>query len=230
MIKIGLDISKISTALCIDNNNKIKLYSYTTKKDNNIWITETSDFINYRFIDYKYPDEIDYSKREIIKLKEFNEITSIIFNDILDNINILDNIQISIEGYSYNSSKGPIIDIVEFSTMLKYKLLTQLKGYVQINIVSPLTLKLETCKKIYKPRIELKGKKVIKEILHYENNNGKQATKFDKRDMFLCYLDSDIKHELKDYIDYNQEKILKLKDIPKPFDDIIDSFWLCKML
>ena len=40
MIFIGLDVSKISTAMCLEKNNNIKLFNYSTKKDNNIWVIE----------------------------------------------------------------------------------------------------------------------------------------------------------------------------------------------
>ena len=228
MISIGLDISKVSTALCIKKKGKILLYSYTTEKSNNIWVRETSDFINYRNINYSYLQETIYSKKEIFKLKEFNDITTLIFNDIVNNVDILDSVKISIEGFSYKSN-GPIIDIVEFSTMLKYKLMTLLKGYVDIEIKSPLTLKTEACKLVYQPRIEKKGKRVIKEILHYENTSGKQATKFDKRGMMICFLDSDIDLDLKEYLLANKDEIMKLKKIPKPFDDMVDSIFLMEL-
>ena len=98
MIFVGLDVSKISTALCIEKNNKIKLYNYTTKKDNNIWVKDTSPFINYRHIEYKYSQEKDYSKSEMIKLTEFDQITDLIITDILDNIKVFDSVRIGIEG------------------------------------------------------------------------------------------------------------------------------------
>ena len=230
MIFIGLDISKISTALCIEKNNTIKLYSYTTKKDNNIWVKDTNDFINYRHINYLYTNETDYSKSEINKLIEFNEFTDLIINDIFDNVDILDNIKIGIEGYSYNSKKGPIIDIVEFSSILKNKILNKLSKYSKIEIISPLTLKTETCKMVYKPRIETKGKKIIKEIIHYENDKGKQATKFDKWDMFYAFINSEIKSELKDWCKEYSNDIAKNKELPKPIDDIVDSCFLKEII
>ena len=123
MIFIGLDVSKISTALCIEKNNEIKLYSYTTQKENNKWVKATKAFINYNNIIYKYDEEKDYSKSELLKIAEFDEITDLIINDILDNIDILDSTRIGIEGYSYSSKRGPIIDIVEFTSILKQKLI-----------------------------------------------------------------------------------------------------------
>jgi hypothetical protein len=233
MIFIGLDVSKVSTALCIEKGNNIILYNYSTKKDNNIWVKETKDFIIYRHIQHKYGEEKDYSKSEILKLNEFDIITDLIITDIFDNINSNDEVKINIEGYSYRST-GPIFDIIEFTTILKHKLIKMMSEYTLIEIVAPLTLKKKTCKMIYEPRIELKGKRVIKEILHYENNNGKEATKFDKWDMFYAFLESDINMTIKDWCISNYTMITKdneigntkVREVPKPLDDIIDAIFL----
>lgn len=226
MIFIGLDLSKISTALCIENQGINSLYNYTTKKLNNIWIKKTIDFINYKNIIYKYNDEKEYSKREISKLNEFDSITDLIITDISNSVKDNDDIKIGIEGYSYNS-KGPIFDLIEFSTMLKLKLM---HNYTDINIISPLTLKSEACKMVYQPRIELKGKRVIKQILHYENTKGKQATNFDKWDMFYAYIESDIDMKLKEWCMKNLNDIVKGKEVPKPLDDCIDSIFIKEMI
>jgi len=99
MIFIGLDVSKISTALCIEKNDEVKIYSYTTKKNNNNWLKCTSNFINYRNIVYNYDLETDYSKSEILKLIEFDKITDMIVKDIFDNYNKKVKIKIAIEVY-----------------------------------------------------------------------------------------------------------------------------------
>jgi hypothetical protein len=228
MIFIGLDVSKISTALCIEKDENIKLYSYTTKKSNNIWIRNTEEFINYRNICYKYDSEKDYSKSEIIKLKEFNSITDLIIDDIFNNVDKKDKVKIAIEGYSYNS-KGPIFDLIEFTTSLKIKLMKKI-NHNDIVIFSPLTLKTEACKMVYKPRIELKGKRKIQTIYHYENTKGKQATKFDKWDMFFLFIDSYMKMKIKDWCEQNQAEITKIKEVPKPIDDMIDAIFLKEMI
>lgn len=229
MIFIGLDVSKISTALCIEKDSITKLFSYTTKKSNNIWVKNTSEFINYRHVEYNYNQETEYSKSELLKLNEFNTITDLIITDIFDNVKNIDSVRIGIEGYSYNS-KGPIFDLIEFTTYLKYKLIYKLFRYSDIKIISPLSLKSETCKMVYKPRIELKGKRIIKEILHYENNKGKEATKFDKWDMLYALIDSDIDMNIIDWCRNNLNEITKGKEVPKPIDDIIDSIWLKELM
>jgi len=229
MIFIGLDVSKISTALCIEKNGITKLFSYSTQKDNNIWVKDTNSIINYRHIKYSYLDEDDYSKSEILKLQNFDEVTDLIINDIFNNVGILDSIRIGIEGFSYNS-KGPIFDLIEFTTLLKYKLLHRINKYGEIQIFSPITLKMEACKMAYKPRIETKGKKVIKEIIHNENDEGKNAKDFDKWDMLYALIKSDVKLELKDWCVENMEKISKIKKVPKPIDDEIDAIFLSQII
>ena len=229
MIFVGLDVSKNSTALCIEKNNKVSLYNYTTKKDNNIWVKDTTPFINYRHITYNYSNEKDYSKSEMIKLTEFDQVTNLIIDDIFDNIKVLDSVRIGIEGYAYKA-KGPVFDLIEYTTFLKYKLMTKMGKYSTIQIISPLTLKSECCRMVYKPRIELKGKRIIKEILHYENNNGKPSNQFDKWDMFHAFIDSDINMELKDWCKEYIVEIEKNKDVFKPLDDILDSFWIKEMI
>jgi len=229
MIFIGLDVSKISTALTIENNDITKLYCYSTKKDSNIWVKNTNDFIIYRHINYNYNKEKDYSKSELLKLNEFDNITDLIIKDILDNYNMLDSIRIAIEGFSYNS-KGPIFDLIEFTTILKYKLMTKMVTYTSIEIISPMSLKMETCKMIYEPRIEIKGKRVIKEIIHHENDKGKNANNFDKWDMFFAFLKSNINTPLKLWCLEYEENITKNKDLPKPIDDIVDSLFLKEII
>lgn len=229
MIFIGLDVSKISTALCIEKNNKVKLFNYTTKKDNNVWVKDTTPFINYRHINYNYSDEKDYSKSEMIKLDEFDQITDLIIDDIFDSIKVLDSVKIGIEGYAYKA-KGPIFDLIEYTTFLKYKLISKMGKFSTIQIISPLTLKNECCKMVYKPRIELKGKKIIKEIPHYENNNGKSSNNFDKWDMFFAFIESNIDMELKKWCKEYLTEISKNKDVFKPLDDIIDSIFLKEMM
>lgn len=230
MIFIGLDVSKISTALCIEKNNNVKLFNYTTKKSNNVWLKDTKDYITYRNINYNYVDEKDYSKKELLKLVEFDEVTNLIINDIFDNVDILDSVKIGIEGFSYSSNAGPIFDLIEFTTILKHKLLHKLNKYSTIQIISPLTLKTECCKMVYKPRIEVVGKRVIKNVEHFENKKGIQAIKFDKWDMFYAFIESDINMKLKEWSKENLGEITKNSKIFKPMDDIIDSIWLAQIM
>lgn len=226
MTHIGIDISKISTALCIERNGKTQLFNYTTKKSNNIWIKDTSDFINYRFIQYDYKDIKDYSEKEMKKFDEFEKVSDLIINDIFDNIKILDSVNIAIEGFSFSSAAGPIIDLVELSTLIKHKIKSKVQGMVKIQIVAPLSLKTFSCELVYKPIWITKGKRVIKKIKVIQDPNGKLGKDFDKKDMFEALLNSNIQLDLIEHLRDNKEAFIKNKELPKPIDDIIDSIFL----
>jgi len=230
MIHIGIDISKTSTALCIERNGKTLLFSYTTQKPNNIWIKDTSDFIFYRFVNYSYKDIKDYSEREMNKFDEFEEVSDLIINDIFDNINILDSVSIAIEGFSFSSAAGPIIDLVELSTLIKHKIKSKVKGMVSIKIVAPLSLKVFSCELVYNPIYITKGKRVIKKIKVVQDTNGKLGKDFDKKDMFEALLISDIRIGLIEHLKDNKVEFLKNKSLPKPIDDIIDSIFLKELI
>ena len=62
-----------------------------------------------------------------------------IINTILSNINDTEDTYIAIEGYSYSSNAGPLIDLVTFSTLLRDNLLKYVT--TNITIVSPGELK-----------------------------------------------------------------------------------------
>lgn len=230
MIYIGIDISKISTAVCIERNSKIELYNYTTHKPNNIWISDTSDFINYRFINYDYLNEKDYSKKEMKKFDEFEIVSDLILNDILDNIRLLETIIIGIEGFSFNSNSGPIIDLVELSTLIKHKLKTKIQGIKEIRILSPLTIKTRACEMVYGETIIQQGKRKIKYVKVIQNPAGKLGKNFDKKDMFQTYIDSDIDMDFKNHLKDNREAFLKNKELPKPIDDVIDSIFIKEII
>lgn len=229
MTHIGIDISKNSTALCIERNGKTLLFSYTTQNPNNIWIRDTDDFIFYRFVNYSYKDVKDYSEREMMKFDQFEEVSELIINDIFDNLNILDSVSIAIEGFSFSSAAGPIIDLVELSTLIKHKIKSKIKGMVTIKIISPLSLKVFSCELVYNPIYITKGKRVIKKIKVVQDSNGKLGKDFDKKDMLDALLISDVRIELIEHLKNRKEEYFKNKNLPKPIDDIIDSCWLCQI-
>ena len=230
MTYIGIDISKNSTALCIERNNKTILFSYTTQKPNNIWIKDTSDFIFYRFVKYDYKTIKDYSEREMKKFDDFEKVSDLIINDIFDNVKILDSISIAIEGFSFSSAAGPIIDLVELSTLIKHKIKSRVQGMVKIKIVAPLSLKVFSCELVYEPIYITKGKRVIKKIKVVQDLNGKLGKNFDKKDMFEALLFSEISLDLIEHLKENKEAFLKNKELPKPIDDIIDSCFLKELI
>ena len=208
---IGIDPSLSSTGLSILKNGKIILYNYNNKKSNYKWFKNTSDIINY--IHHIYIFGKNFSESEINKLKIFDEVTDKIIDTIIKYVNENEDIKVFIEGFSY-SSKGNIIDLVVFSTLIRYKLLKI--PNLELNIIPPSSLKSFIGSEVYN-----KDKKGI-----YRNENGKAAGSFDKKDMMEALLKLDLNFEYMNYLRYNKNILLSTKTIPSPFTDLNDSILL----
>lgn len=126
------------------------------------------------------------------------------------------------EGYSY-SSTGDIIDLVTFSTLLRTKLLNVTDD---LKIVSPRTLKSETCKLVYEP----KNIGIKKPKLEYRNKNGVPGGSFTKIDMCQALIDYEINDPYCNMIKENSTDILSNKTIKKPLEDCNDAYLLYILL
>jgi hypothetical protein len=220
---IGIDISINSTAIFIETNGVEKILSFTNKKDNNIYIKE----LDRCGVDFTYFNrEIlkDYTDNEISKMRHYIDISDSIINKILSVIDLTKKTYCQIEGYSFTKNTSSILDIVSLSTLIRSKLLVNIKD-IDLKIISPSSLKLETCKMVYEP-INI-GK--IKPKYEYKNNLGISGGSFKKHDMYRAMVDGDVDTMifgfLKDYI-----HILEMSKIPNPIEDIIDSIFACKVL
>lgn len=221
---IGIDISIDSTAVSILRNDETIISSFTTLKNSVGWIKKTMSYIDYEFIDYTYKNINNYTESEIIKLREYDHVTDLIYKKIVGNINKNEKTMIAIEGYNYGQRGNSIIDIVSFSTLLRLKLLNVPK-LEKIIIISPKSLKSEAAAMSYGYTINKKGLKVIN-----KNLNGVSGGSFDKKDMLMALLNMNLDNKLTEVLNKYKEDLIKLKNIPKPWDDCIDSFFICLTL
>jgi hypothetical protein len=145
-----------------------------------------------------------------------------IITDIEDNITS-GNIKVAIEGYSYGSSAGNLIDLVTFGSLIRDRLLDI---GCEVVVVSPASLKLESCKLTYPPIVEIVGKRKPKEVLFYRNNEGISGGKFNKREMYLSVVENTTwKDDWSNHLRFIKGDISSQK-IPKPHEDITDSYLL----
>jgi hypothetical protein len=210
MYIVGIDPSLSSSAITIYKNNELKLFNYNNKKENYKWFKETNHIINYSFHNYVFGN--DFSESETEKIQIYDSVTNELVNNIINVINN-DSVKIYMEGYSY-SSKGKIIDLVAFSTLIRYKLLKIPNS--SLIIIPPSSLK-----KYVGEFVCEKDKKGI-----YRDEDGKAAGSFDKKDMMKSLLKFNLNYPYIEYLKDNKEILLQPKDIPKPFDDINDSLIL----
>jgi hypothetical protein len=220
---IGIDISINSTAIFIETNGIEKILSFTNKKDNNIYIKE----LNRCGVDFTHFDRKilkDYTENELSKMRHYIDISDSIINKILSIIDLTKNTYCQIEGYSFSKNTSSILDIVSLSTLIRSKLLVNIKD-IDMRIISPSSLKLETCKMVYKP-IDI-GKKRPK--YEYKNNLGISGGSFKKHDMYRAMIDGEVDTTISSFLN-DYVHILEMSKIPNPIEDIIDSIFACKIL
>lgn len=219
---IAIDPSLISTAVVVSSGDTFKIYNYCrqdkvfSKKGITKWYGLAEECITYRYVNYRKYTE--YSEGEIIKLKDYDVISDTIIEDILSNIDINLPTKIGIEGYSFSSKNGDIIDLVTFSTILRKKLYDKISQ--DILVLSPSTLKLESCKLTYPPiNIGIKKEKWV-----YKNNDGVSGGSFTKFGIYLSIIENNsIKNNWYDLCKSLKNEIMNLSSIPKPFEDVNDS-------
>lgn len=230
---VALDPSLISTALVISSGDTFKMYNYCRessvfgKTGIKKWFKLAEEYVTYRFVNYR-PYK-DYSDGEIIKLKDYDKVTDDIISDILVNIDPKLPTKIGIEGFSYSSKNGDIIDLVTFSTLLRKKLFDKVSN--DIMVLSPSTLKLESCRLTYPPILTEVGKKKITIKEEYRNNLGIAGGKFTKTDMYMAIVENvDMHDHWAKHCKLVKKDILEVSTIPKPYEDINDSFLIYQFL
>jgi hypothetical protein len=226
---VGIDPSLISTGVVIGCDDKIKLFNYCRESDANNksglskWFKYTEGKLTLRYI--KYREYADYSEGELVKLKDYDTITTLIIKDIMDNIDQTKPTKIGIEGYSYSSEVGYIIDLVTFSTLLRKKLYDYVSQ--DITVMSPSTLKVEACKLTYPPINE--GKK--KEKWVYRNNDGIAAGSFTKHGMFLAIVENNnLNDDWAKLCKSLKSDIMSANKVAKPFEDVNDAYLIYNSL
>jgi hypothetical protein len=230
---VALDPSLISTALVVSSGDTFKMYNYCRessvfgKTGIKKWFKLAEQFVTYKFITYR--EFKDYSEGELTKLKDYDKITDDIISDILSNIDSSKPTKIGIEGYSFSSKNGDIIDLVTFSTLLRKKIFDQISE--DIIVMSPSTLKLESCKLTYPPIVTETGKKLKKVKVEYRNNLGLAGGSFTKTDMFMVIVEN---NEMSDFWTKHcklvKSDVLGVATIPKPYEDVNDAFLIYNFL
>lgn len=200
--RVGIDISISSTAICIFSEDKYVWYNIASNiKKNSKKIIELKEIKDLELINYLKSEVLykDMSLSDNIKNK------FLIYNRIIKNIeNILIRNDISkeykffIEGPSYNSKGRSQIDIVVCNHYISFYLMK--KGY-DITFIPPSNVK------------KLAGK---------GNYN-----KFQMLDSFKnnCLNDEFLNNS--DFHNYVLKKEITTKTVPKPIDDLIDSYFIC---
>lgn len=227
---IGIDPSLISTAVTIETKDGTKLFSFYKDTKLGKWEKIVEDFVNMKFTTFKNYSKMSYSEEQLAKQDDYEKIIEMITSTILNNIDDTEDTYIAIEGYSYSSAAGPLIDLVTFGTLLRDNLIKYVS--TNITIFSPAELK-KGCAMI---AYEQGEDGAYRNFVIQKNGKGLAGGSFKKHDMARALIDhygktgEIINKNCHDILMSYKEDIFALKGFPKPLDDIIDSVWAKEVL
>ena len=209
MIKIGIDFSLTSPAICVYKNDEYIFISFFND-DGKDWKKSKSKSYKYHKDLCEIIDVIPYT-RQIDNSNYRNEQKTkmsdalLIVNLIIDKLKTIidDDVIIGLEGFSYGSISSSTLDLAMYNSFLRMKLIENF-GSDCLNIISP-----------------TEGKKML-----FGKGNAK------KEDMIQSFIDNRLNDGLltnnifwkyckKNGVDFKQ---------PKPIDDLVDAYGILKSI
>lgn len=216
---VGIDPSLNSTAVCVELTDGTEFYlNYTTAPKHTQWMKRTTDCVFYSL--ESYTKLKTYSPSEVAKVREYGELAQKIARKVAERQtgsetewDGLEGVQVAMEGYSYGSSAGPLIDLVTFGSALRRGIMDL---GAKLEIVSPMSLKVFACTQTY--GLDKKG--------IARNDIGLAGGKFTKHEMYRAVNDGKASCVLASKVKEWQQEIYGMKNVPKPLDDLFDSWHL----
>lgn len=209
MIKIGIDFSLTSPAICVYKNDEYSFISFFNDSGKD-WKKSKSKSYKYHqdlceiidVIPYtRRIDNSDYRNEQKTKMEDALLIVNLIIDKLKSIID--DDVIIGLEGFSYGSISSSTLDLAMYNSFLRMKLIENF-GSDCLNIISP-----------------TEGKKIL-----FGKGNAK------KDDMIQSFIDNRLNDDLlinnifwkyckKNGVDFKQ---------PKPIDDLVDAYGILKSI
>ena len=226
---IGIDPSTTCTGLCVNGEMTAimpRSHAETKKGALQKWVNITSCHADIITVDNRPKSKV-YSDEEILKLAYYRELRDNIGRVIESKDFIPTDTLVLIEGFSYESAKGHLIDLVAFSTLLRNYLVEA--GY-NIQVIAPSTLKMNTAKMAYEPTTVYLNKKKTRSKIEWRNPKGLSGGSFKKPDMMNAIIDSKYTDsKWKKFLQEHLSDLNDMKNVPKPIEDLNDAFLLYKV-
>ena len=203
MIKVGIDFSLTSPAICVYKNGEYNFISFFNDGGKD-WKKSKSKSYKYHndlcgIIDViPYTRRIDddcYRNEQKTKMADALHIVSLIIDKLKSIID--DEVVIGLEGFSYGSISSSTLDLAMYNSFLRMKLIENF-GSDCLNIISP-----------------TEGKKIL-----FGKGNAK------KDDMIQAFIDNRLCDEIlvdNTFWQYCKENGVDFKQ-PKPIDDLVDAY------
>ena len=209
MIKIGIDFSLTSPAICVYKNGLYSFISFFNDggKDWKKSKSKTYKYHNelYGIIDVipytRKIDDSNYRSEQKTKMSDALMIVNLIIDKLKSIID--DEVIIGLEGFSYGSISSSTLDLAMYNSFLRMKLIENFGSDV-LNIISP-----------------TEGKKML-----FGKGNAK------KEDMIQSFIDNRLEDDIlikNDLWKYCKENGVDFKQ-PKPIDDLVDAYGILKCI
>jgi hypothetical protein len=209
MIKIGIDFSLTSPAICVYKNREYHFISFFNDSGKD-WKCSKSKVYRYHkelcnIIDViPYTRKIDdsvYRNEQRTKMADALMISNLIIDKLKSIID--DEVVIGLEGFSYGSISSSTLDLAMYNSFLRMKLIENF-GSDCLNIISP-----------------TEGKKML-----FGKGNAK------KDDMIQSFIDNRLKDDeliQNAFWQYCNTNGVDFKQ-PKPIDDLVDAYGILKSI
>lgn len=210
MTYITIDFSLNSPGICIYHHNNYTFFSYLkpksgTKKEQAIQadVSKLSDVILVEQPDFT--NKLNYSSAELAKIHRYITTSDEIINVIKEVTRGATEYTFAFEGTSFGSKMGTnnIIDMAAGAAILKMKLIDTFQPE-NIETVAPSTIK-----------------------KHAGKGNMSKVELWEK---FLQNELKDEQLEASEFLQFCQTQIGETSKIPKPFDDLVDAYFLNHLL
>jgi hypothetical protein len=202
---IGIDFSINSPAICI-RSEKLKFVGFYNEEGKNFKKGDPKDYIIHRELSEMEEVEIvNFKRRKKHENYTIDQAQKIEDSQALADLilqKLPDSAPVGLEGYSYSSKGNSFIDLIAFNSVLRNNLWR--KGHA-VSVFTPSQVK------------TMAGK----------GNLNKQG-------MFLAFVDNKTEDPLLENSRFwkwcSERRDLVLGEIPKPVDDLVDSYWISRLL
>lgn len=215
---IAIDPSLSCTAMCV--NGKFFVYAADTVALSKKTLKPTGWFneIDHLATVRVHNNDVagSYADKERGKMFKYADLANVIALDAYNSIDRTQLTRVFIEGYSFSSQAGPLIDLVTFGTLVRRTVFDKI-GTSDIIVIAPTELKMYTAKFTY-PAITGKKNETIR------NHQGVSGGKFTKVDMYRALVENNtLQDDWIDFLKLHQAKQLTMKNVPKPLEDLNDA-------
>ncbi len=214
---ICIDPSLSCTAVVVNDHKAVfttTSTAYTKTLKLNKWFELCHAYVEVFCHDFDKA-KMTFSDSEQSKFREYDDVTDKIVAYIKGKITNDSPSKVYIEGYSFSSAAGPLIDLVTFGTLLRYKLRDGITS--NITTIPPSELKLYAAKLTYPSVME--GKKET-----WRNKEGVSGGKFKKHEMMKALIENNTLHcEWVKLLREHASDIMAAKSVPKPIEDVTDA-------